>query len=550
MKRILRALVAAWVAAGVSAAADEVTPDSGIVAVTVYPGAARVTRRVVVDLPVGEHSVVFRDIVPEIDESSLTVSGRGPEGTRIYGVSLRREHLPRVPDARVRELEEKIRSIDDAITHEQESLAVLEKQRAFLESIRLFAGGQIPKDLVTVMPPVEKLRETMTFLTDGLQANVEAREKGRLRIRDLKDQREVLRRQLDELRQPTHRPLTRSVVVDLKCARAGKVQVDIAYVVTGADWSPVYDARTHLDDGRVTINGYGVVRQNTGEDWTDVRLTLSTARPTLSGRMPEPTPWILRPYQTVRARRNGFLKTMATLALEAKGSDEPEEAASPRIGTVQAGIRRKGISVSYEIVRPATVRSDGTDFKFPITGRTLKADFRYAAFPRAGANAYLTARVVNDGEDQFLPGPLGLFLEGDYVGKSALPLVGAGETFDLSLGLDESVKVERKEISRKMDDVLIGGIPAPTRKVTVRYRLSVQNLKTRPIEMALFDAVPVSQDEKVKVRVTRVSRAPTQKDWRDRKGVWLWELDLAPRAKEEIYYTVTVEYPRKMRVPF
>jgi len=45
-----------------------------------------------------------------------------------------------------------------------------------------------------------------------------------------------------------------------------------------------------------------------------------------------------------------------------------------------------------------------------------------------------------------------------------------------------------------------------------------------------------------------ISLEPDKEDWEDRKGIWLWELELDTQQKQEIFYTFTVEHPRDMLV--
>ena len=45
-----------------------------------------------------------------------------------------------------------------------------------------------------------------------------------------------------------------------------------------------------------------------------------------------------------------------------------------------------------------------------------------------------------------------------------------------------------------------------------------------------------------------MSLEPKEKEWKDKKGVWLWELKLEPREKKEVFYSYTVEHPRDMRI--
>jgi len=143
---------------------------------------------------------------------------------------------------------------------------------------------------------------------------------------------------------------------------------------------------------------------------------------------------------------------------------------------------------------------------------------------------------------------LNIFLEGDFVGTSHIDNIAPGEEFDLYLGIDENVKVKRELIEKKIDKTLIAGIPTRTKKTTFRYKLTVENYKSKKIKVKLFEAIPVSQDDRIKIKISEISLEPTKEDWEDRKGIWLWELELESQQKQEIFYTFTVEHPRDMLI--
>lgn len=92
------------------------------------------------------------------------------------------------------------------------------------------------------------------------------------------------------------------------------------------------------------------------------------------------------------------------------------------------------------------------------------------------------------------------------------------------------------------------GIPSRTKRITFKYKLSVENYKSREINVKLFEAMPVSEDERIKIKINDVSVEPNQRDWKDRKGIWLWELRLEPRVRQEIFYTLVIEHPRDIQV--
>ena len=149
---------------------------------------------------------------------------------------------------------------------------------------------------------------------------------------------------------------------------------------------------------------------------------------------------------------------------------------------------------------------------------------------------------------QLLAGTVNVFVDGDFVGSSSIDTIGPGEEFDLSLGVDENVKIKREEIERKVDDVLVAGIPSPNRKTTLKYKFTLENYKTKKIKAILLEATPVSENERLRVKIADVSLQPNQKDWKNRLGVWRWELELEPKGKKEIFYTAVIEHSREMRV--
>jgi uncharacterized protein (TIGR02231 family) len=141
-----------------------------------------------------------------------------------------------------------------------------------------------------------------------------------------------------------------------------------------------------------------------------------------------------------------------------------------------------------------------------------------------------------------------IFLDGGFVGTSNINNIAPEEEFDLYLGIDENVKVKRDLLEKKTDDILIAGIPSPTKKTTFKYKISVENYKGKKIKMSVFDNVPVSQDEKIRVSLGKVSLEPKDKDWKDKLGLWRWELELEPKAKQEIFITYSIEHARNLEI--
>ncbi|MFB3919098.1 MAG: mucoidy inhibitor MuiA family protein [Candidatus Velamenicoccus archaeovorus] len=530
--------------------------DSRISQVTVYPDSALITRVGTVELAVGAQEISFADIVPDIDEDSLKVSGKGTASVKIMGARVKKEFLQEAAGTRVKELEQQIQAAADELRKIGDAKSVAISKKQLLDAVLSFSSDQLPEDMATKMPQAKELGDLLSFLDASYKDYYAVLQGLDVKERDVRKQLDVLQRELAQISRS--QKMKRSIAVDVEATKAGSLTLEVTYLVRGASWYPVYEARTHFDKSRVELVGFGVVRQKTGEDWEDVEVTLSTAKPTVSGHMPELSSWILRPYQPPQSasRRKGIFSSKAMLVAEDQAMDKEElmevagalAPAEEEAKMEYAAVEEKGVSIVYKISKKASIKADGSEERLPVLAQDLDAKFQYSAYPKASAFAYLTARVTNQKDLQLLPGRMNVFLEGDFVGVSQLAAIAPGEEFDLYLGIDENVKVKKEEIERKVDDVFLGGIPAPNRKIMIVFKTTIENYKNKDITFELFDSVPVSEDERIKVRVERVTPEPKEKDYKDKKGVWRWELKLDPRAKKEVSYTTIIDYPRSLRV--
>ncbi len=528
--------------------ASDIETDSKISEVTAYPDSALITRVATPKLNLGENKVIFSNIIPELDENSLKVSGAGSAEFKILGAKVKKEFLKEAPAEKVKQLQEEIQKLEDERKKQDNLKGILAEEKEFLNSIRLFSNGQIPKDLVTKMPAVKDLEDMLKLLDTKLKDNFTQLVDADLNIREVDKKTDVLRRELAEISSSTQK-IKRSILVDLEVTKPGNLDLRISYLVRGASWNPKYDARANFEKSEVELISYGIITQTTGEDWLDIEMYLSTAKPSIGGRMPYIAPWFIKPYEQPRVKKSmAQYKSEMGMQFEAFDKVESKLASAEPQSPIYATPQEKGIAVVYQLPHRTSIKSDGSEHKLPISSQALKADFKYSAYPRVSTFAYLGSRVANAEDLQLLAGGVNIFLDGDYVGTSSIDNIGPGEEFDLYLGVDESVKIKREQIEKKVDETLIAGIPSPTKKIQFKYKLKAENYKSRKIKLKLFEALPVSENDRIKVKIEKASLEPKEKDWKDRKGVWLWELELEPKAKKEIFYTYIIEYPREMEV--
>ena len=534
--------------------AQDIQVQSRIEQVTIFSGSALINRAASLKLNSGESRVVFSDLIPEIDDNSLKVSGEGSASIRILGAQVVTQFLEDSADQKVKELQDALQQIGDEIRKLEEVKNVLREEKDFLDSIKLFSANQLPKDLVTRMPKANELDDTLRFLNAKLTDNFSKGVEADIKIRDLSKKAQALNDELSRLIGGKKKQ-KKSIIVELEVLKPGELKLVLSYMVRGAYWYPVYDARVNFDKSEVELVSQAVVKQNTGDSWEDVSVTLSTAKVNVSASMPEIESWFIRPAAPrFYERKSKVFEGNMPQSVEFVGQAsldkfEAEKASRPQEAQYQyAQAEEKGVSVVYQIKRKANIKSDGSEYKLPVSSQILKSELEYSCYPRLSNYAYLRSKVTCAKDMQLIAGRVNIFLDGGFVGSSNIDNIAPQEKFDLYLGIDENVKVKRELIEKKTDDILIAGIPSPTKKTTFKYKISVENYKGKKIKMSVFDNIPVSEDEKIKVILGKVSLEPKDKDWKDKLGLWRWELELEPKAKQEIFITYSIEHPRNLEI--
>ncbi|HVZ66426.1 MAG TPA: mucoidy inhibitor MuiA family protein [Lacunisphaera sp.] len=531
--------------------------DSHISAVTVYTDRAVVTRAAGLDLPAGYAELVFANLPEAINEHSLQVSGKGSAAATILDVSAKRTYVDFTPNARVKELEDQLKALGKQLRGLNDRAAVLQAQGAMLDQMKAALFAPPTKDVPR--PDLAQFTNSLNFLSEQ-QAKIVA-ETATLdeQREDLQNKTNTVQQQLNELRGAGGKAF-KTVTVRVAAAQAGHLDLALSYAVPGASWVPSYDARVLSTEHAVALGYFGLVRQSTGEDWNDVALTLSTARPSLGGAAPVLGVWNLDLYvprpvalSMEDARRDqvrmkaemaaarqapaaaGYIN-MQTLTNNAPAPEEKD--AELAVATLEAG----ATSASFRIASPASVASDNAPQRVPITAATLKTNPEYLTVPKRLAAAYLTAKVVNSSEFPLLAGAMNVFLDGTFVATSSVRTVMSGEKFDLALGADEGIAVKHQRVNKFTEET---GLTNSGKRVTYEYLITVQNNKKTSERVVVADQLPVSRNEKIVVKAL----APDAKEVKPTdEGTLKWTLDLKPGEKREIPVKFAVEFDKDVNV--
>lgn len=547
MKFLLTSSVALICAVSALAAPAQVASD--ITAVTVYSDRAVVTRTSHLELAAGLHELTFDKLPANLVEQSLQVTGIGTAEATILDVTARRAFIDYTPNPRAKTLENELRELRQQERTNNDKSAALQSQRAAILQLQNTAVSPGGKD--SDRPKIEDVKAILDYTQKeqlALSAQIQSLDNEQLA---LKEKITALEKQLGEFSNQSGRNY-KAVTVRVQAGAAGKLQLSLNYTVPGASWTPSYDARVMSGDKSVSLSYYGVVRQNTGEDWKEIALTLSTARPSLGGAAPQLNPWTLDVFvprqqdeeivalSAFEVSSGGRQKAASDNGYLSRGVAAP---AAPRAievayATVQAG----ATSASFKVTAPASIPADNSVQKVAITQSKIAADPEYLTTPKQVATAFLTTKVLNSTDYPLLAGAMNVFLDGTFVATSTLRTVMPGEKFDLALGADEGISVKHKTVTRFTEDT---GLMSKGKRITYEYLITIQNNKTTDQRVIVADQVPVSRNEKIVVKVL----SPSAKEMTPtHEGALKWTLNLKPAEKKDLTIKFTVEHPNDLNV--
>ena len=528
---------------------------SVITAVTAYADRAVVTRRAALEFAAsGAVEVVFEKLPANLLDQSLQVAGRGVAQVTILDVTPRAAFVDFTPNERVKVIEDELRALGKQRRVIDDRLAVLKSQDGTIGKLEVATTSAPTKDSAPRLS-IDESAKLLMFLDEQRGKLALERQALDAQVEDLAAKVEAAQRRLNELRGAKGRSY-KMVAVRLDVASAGTFELALSYAVPGASWTPVYDTRVNSNEKSVALAYFGIVRQNTGEDWKDVALTLSTARPSLGGAAPEVRPWVLdvfmpRPAPMARSQDSVMFEALPMAAasggrranaMKAKDAGVSDELSLADAQVAQATVETAATSASFKVSSPATIPSDNSSQKVPITSAGLVATLEHLTTPKLQAAAFLTAKVSNSSEFPLLAGAMNVFLDGTFVATSHLRTVMPGEKFDLALGADEGIAVKHKRVQRFAEDT---GLTNSGKRVTYEYLLTIQNNKKIAARVLVTDQIPVSRNEKVVVK----QLAPEARELKPAAdGALKWTLELKPAEKRELKVKFAVEYANEVQV--
>ena len=487
---------------------------SRITQVTVYPGSATVQRTL--SVPAGARQAVFACLPAGLDAQTLQVSA--PAGMAVGELSVRQQPRELIAGC-AHPQQARIRALEDQI-------AALQAEAQGLEQ----AGGWLNR----YTQPTGTAQIAAT--TDALRRSGQS---VALRQHQLAREQEALQAQLKPLQADAQRTggaqgQASTVLVTLSAPQGGQLQ--LSYQVRGPGWQPGYRASLDVERQRVRLERTAQVSQNSGEDWRDVPLTLSTGQPNAAASGPLPRPWRISEAQPVAPMP-------APAARMAKSAEMANLAAAPEAVSFDASVFEGSHATSFVLPQRVSVPSNGEQLSLALGEQQLDAKVLVRSTPALDSNAYLVASFALPDSGVWPSGPVRLYRDGAYVGASRLDADQVAQA-GLGFGRDERVQVRALPAEQKQGST---GFIGSRQQRVVQSSWEVRNQHRTPIALQLLDAAPMAEQQDIRVE-SRYSPQPASTAWNEQPGSVLWEQTLPPGATERIRAEHRISWPQDMRL--
>jgi len=521
------------------------TIDTRICEVTVYTDRALVTRRGTVSLTGNERELAIVSLPATLETESVRATGAGTVAVQLLGVRSERVFSSEPVADGIAELTQQIQELETQKRAIKDKLDARRIQLKFVEVLSEKSARFFSRSIAKQQVGLNETGELLNFLGTNYLKYVSTIAQHERQQRKLDNQIKALKEKLQQVR-TSHSQQSFNIIVAIEPSGSGNFELQLSYVVKRASWTPLYDLRVNTTNNQINLHYLADVKQNTGEDWTGVALTLSTAKPGLGSLPPQLKPWYIEIFELKEpavpdSSEDDFLNLEALFAGGDAGNSFRSEGQRIEAEIATAQVSREGGTVSFQIGGNTNIPSDSSRQKVTVFSENYPSKPEYIAVPHLVSFAYLQAVVVNPLTGAtLLRGKANIFRDNTFVGTVELENVSPGQEYKLNLGIDEGLKIERQLVERQVDKKLIGN----QRRTSYAYRLSVTNLRQVQVHLTLQEQLPVSRNEQIKVRLTLTN----PKIVAGEMGLLEWIMSLPPQAKQELYYQFVVEHPPDLTV--
>lgn len=305
--------------------------------------------------------------------------------------------------------------------------------------------------------------------------------------------------------------------------------LELSYVAREAGWIPVYDV---LSSGNksLKINYRSKVLNNTGIDWNNINITVSTADPFEYYKAPDLEPYYVDRYNRYEDNSNRVhhQQQQQEQQKQAKGQVEEEEIYTPER------------EISFKVAKKYNFKSGLMPFLVNITVYDLTPEYLYRAAPKKEELVYSIARIKEWEKLNLIDGEASIYNNGTFLGKTYIRPSEIEDFLELPLDVMPNIFIKHKLRSELSGKKILGGGTTNT----FDYEIKLKNMGEEKITVEVIDQVPVSETSSVKADVVEMTEGGDKDLF---TGKIVWKVELNTQTEKIVSLKYTVSYPRGYR---
>jgi uncharacterized protein (TIGR02231 family) len=522
------------------AAPNHVTPT--IKEVTIYRSGAKITSVARVSIPAGKSEVFFDNLSPYFNANSLQVKLSG--GVTLNAAVFQMKTPAPAPESpRIQKIRDSIVLLNDAISAINDEIDVYNKENVIIGHNATLIGT-IPDGKTDPRLSVSELRELADFYRTRMLNLKKLIQNNQIAVRNLNTRIQQLNDELQNL-YPNTANQTGEIVLKVESTTAQTVEIACTYLVQNALWTPLYDLRSEGLDQPLKLVYKANVINNTGFDWKNVKVSLSSATPLVNNNRPILYPVfvdfrIQRVYQEEEVRMLDNMRSNSYQMKEAAPNMPGAEVADKPEEIIDEGEQEEFLT-TFDIAKAQDIAADGQSNIITVEEKEMAAIYQYHAVPKVEPAVFLLAKIIDYGKYNLLPGTANIFFRETYVGQTTVNPNVTSDTLLLSLGRDDQITIKRvqpKDFTERKK------ILSNTIKENYAFEITVKNNKTVPINIEFIDQIPISKQETIEVELLDKDGA----EYAPTYGKLTWKLDIKPGQNKKVRFSYSMKYPKDKNV--
>ena len=498
--------------------------------IIIYNNGASVNRTGMINLEKGTNKIFISNLSPKLISESIQFNVKSND-VIINSISKQANFLGNsYNNSQVKFIGDSIQKINDSIRMKKVNLEVYNQEKDLLDqnkSVLKTSREFIIDDLMDLTDYFnQKIKEIQTNIS---KLNKE--------IFDLEKMKASLQKQMSSIKSDVNNQAS-DVVIQLTCSKEGEFNYDLSYNTLQAGWVPYYDIRIKEINSPIKLTYKAKIYQNTSEEWSDVKLSLSTGKLNKSNKAPNFNTQFIK-NTTYRKDTKQKNRNISAIQLELIESDD-----EPNQNSVSSSdftsVDYSGTQIKYNISIPYSIPSQKSPIFIEIQELDLKATYDYYCYPKVDKDVFLMCHFNKLNKKNLLPGSGQVYFEGKSIGATYLDPFSNEKTIDLSLSRDVSIIVERSLETKLSSESKVGD----NIKIEKSYIITLKNNKNKIVNFVLIDQIPVSTKKSIDVQLTESSEANYSKN----NGKLVWNLELKPDDIIIKKFSFTVKHPEKDKI--